>query len=477
MSSDIERLLAEAADDSDQPPQTDVDDLLVRARRSVRRGRIATVSTAVLTTAAIVGGVAAWSSARTESEGPAGPPKGQTITMDVRTGRIIDNETGATVVPPPPVSPLSDAEILKRCQQYDGENVIFNQEHDANSYDQAGKIDARWKVVVKSGDRSLLSAMFLAPDKSIVATCTMDAPGRPWTNGRLSTTVVMLHSQHNLPQAVENWLRVPVPGATRVLVDVAGETSPREALVGAEGFFVLGYTGDKTKRLIVNRVRAYDADGKKVWELVEKAPPTPSPPPTVDPSVTIKTAEPVVPAVVLTKDPETGKPLVAPPPVSPLPDDEIRAGCKKADDAYLAGSGRNQAGDRRTYDAGPITPDWPVVLKTGTGGDFTALLVSPARNVLAWCHTLARGDYDYSRSGVQADGKFAGNFEWGMVPDGVAQIVVDLPKTGPTRALISNGYYIWGLTGGNSDIQQVRVRGFDAQGNKVYDERRQVDAS
>ena len=54
---------------------------------------------------------------------------------------------------------------------------------------------------------------------------------------------------------------------------------------------------------------------------------------------------------------------------------------------------------------------------------------------------------------MQADGKFADNFDFAMVPDGVAQIVVDLPKQGPTRALISNGYYIWGLTGGNSDIK------------------------
>ena len=46
---------------------------------------------------------------------------------------------------------------------------------------------------------------------------------------------------------------------------------------------------------------------------------------------------------------------------------------------------------------------------------------------------------------------------------------MDLPKTGPVQALISNGYYIWGLTGGNSDIKNVRVRGYDAQGKKVYD--------
>jgi hypothetical protein len=62
------------------------------------------------------------------------------------------------------------------------------------------------------------------------------------------------------------------------------------------------------------------------------------------------------------------------------------------------------------------------------------------------------------------------------VPDGVAQLVVDLPKQGPTRALISNGYYIWGLTGGNSGIQSVRVRGYDAQGKQVYTAKKDVDA-
>ncbi len=75
MSTDIERLLAAAADDTDQPLTTDVDDLLVRARRSVRKTRIATVSTAVLTTGVIIAGVATWSANRNESTGPADGPR------------------------------------------------------------------------------------------------------------------------------------------------------------------------------------------------------------------------------------------------------------------------------------------------------------------------------------------------------------------------------------------------------------------
>jgi hypothetical protein len=151
------------------------------------------------------------------------------------------------------------------------------------------------------------------------------------------------------------------------------------------------------------------------------------------------------------------------------------------DDIYfkdLDRGGANPA-DSVIKAAGPVTKDWKVALKTGTGDKLTTVLISPDQRVFAWCHLLtpsAKGAYDYTRGAVQADGKFADHFDFEMVPDGVAQIIVDLPKQGPTRALISNGFYIWGLTGGNSGIQKVRVRGFDAQGKKVYDKQQQVDA-
>ncbi|TDD14057.1 hypothetical protein E1218_33635 [Kribbella turkmenica] len=191
----------------------------------------------------------------------------------------------------------------------------------------------------------------------------------------------------------------------------------------------------------------------------------------------IELAAPITPQVVLTEDPATGKPLRPVPPVSPVGDDSIRTRCKTPDDAYFSSGGPMPGQDARTYDAGRITPDWKVVLKTGTGIDFTALLVSAGDNVVAWCHMYGQADhYDYGRSAVPATGKFGVGLEWGQVPDGVAQIVVDLPS-GPVRALISNGFFLWGLTGGNSDVKNVRVRGFDAQGKQVYDARHDVDAS
>jgi hypothetical protein len=488
---DLEDLLAAAADDTDRPARYTVDDIVRRGRRSVRRSRIAIVSTAAFTTIAVIGGLTAWSNTLNQSDGPAGTPKNQTITVDAKTGRVVDNETGKTAQAPPPVSPLSDAEVLKRCKQYDKENVEFNKEHNANTYDKAGVIDARWTVVVKSGDQNRLEALFLAPDKSIVASCTMDGPERPKTNGRYSTTKaywVGKSSKDQRPQAVQVNVLVPVAGATHVLVNLAGEAEPRLALVGPEGFYTLGYPtwGDAYKATgktsseewqpSVQRVRAYDSAGKRLydWKYQKVELPKPTPIPA---GVKIQLQAPITPEVELTKDPETGKPLVATPPVSPESDDRIRTRCKKPDDAYFKDSAKGGSGDRRTIDAGRITPDWKVVLKTGTGIDFTALLVSPGDNVLAWCHMYDKADhYDYSRSGVPATGKFGISMEWGQVPDGVAQIIVDLPKTGPVKALISNGYFIWGLTGGNSDLENVRIRGYDAQGKKVYDAKHTVDA-
>jgi hypothetical protein len=482
---DIEDLLAKAADDKDQPLRYSVDDILDRGRRSVRRGRIAVVSTAVLTTVAVIGGLTAWSNTLNQSDGPAGTPKNQTITIDTKTGRVVDNESGTTAQAPPPVSPLSDAEVLTRCKQYDKEYVDANTERGSNTFDKAGVIDARWKVVVKSGDQQRLQALFLAPDESIVSSCTMEGPKRPKTNGRYSTTESFKLGDDNQPQAVRAHLRVPVTGAAYVLVNLYGEAAPRLALVGQGGFYTLGNptweqhykpsenASPEDWQPAVQRVRAYDASGKRVYDWkyqkVERPKPTPIPA-----DVKILLQPPVKVEVELTNDPETGKPLAVTPPVSPESDDRIRTRCKKPDDAYFKSG---SAGDQRTIDAGKITPDWRVALKTGTGTDFTALLVSPGNNVVVWCHMYGEGDsYDYSRVGVPATGKFGVNLEWGQVPDGVAQLIVDLPETGSVKALVSNDFFIWGLTGGNSVIKNVRVRGYDAQGKKVYDARHDVDA-
>ncbi|MFC9688942.1 hypothetical protein ACFTSF_10410 [Kribbella sp. NPDC056951] len=495
MSNDIERLLATAADDTDQPLHTDIDDILARGRRSVRRTRIAVASTAVLTTLAIAGGVTVWQGTLHQSEAPAKTPKNETITIDAKTGRITDNESGIQAALPPLVSPLSDADVLSRCRKFDSQYVQSNKERGSNSYDKAGPIDARWKVLVKSGDTKRLQALFLAPDRSIVANCTMEGPERPTMHGRYSTSIIpypkgIEGNPDPRPQVVENGIKVPTAGVTQVLVNLAGESAPRQALVGPEGYFTLGYPEWEQMHKIdpnskewdnyeptIQRIRAYDASGKRVydWKYVKVEPPKPK---QIPADVKIKTADPIEPRTVLTKDPENGKPLAVVP-FSPLSDEQVRTECKKPDDAYIDGG--KGSGDERPYDAGRISPDWKVALKVGGDKRFTALLVSPGQNVLAWCYRAEQGAYDYTRTGVGADGTFGDPVKdefnmWATVPDGVAQIIVDLP-TGPVRAAISNGYYLWGTTDGSENFKKVRVRGYDADAKLVYDKKITVDAS
>ncbi|GAA1132670.1 hypothetical protein GCM10009630_33350 [Kribbella jejuensis] len=464
MNSDIERLLAAAADDTDHPLSTDVDELLIRARRSVRKTRIATVSTAVLTTAVIIAGAATWSAARHESTGPANGP---TVTIDPKTGTITGDETGRAVLPPPPVSQLSDANLRDQCKPADQEYLDFLRERVANSDDKGVPLGPAWKLEVKAGTGTRVQALFLSPDRSIVSTCTLTGVGQAQSYGRISTEG-MKNSEGSIVGT-----RVP-PRVREVLVDLDGETQPRQALLGADGFYTLGLDAQNKN---VRRVRGYDADGRKVYEYTQPTLPTAATArPSLPSNVTVKTAEPITPDAVMTKDPLTGKALVPAPPVSPLTDDQVRTRCAEVDAIYF---GKGHQPDPVIDAAGPVDKNWAVALKTGTGNKLTAVLISPDRRVYAWCHMLgvtAKGAYDYTRGAVQADGKFAETFDFGMVPDGVAQLVVDLPKQGPTRALISNGFYIWGLTGGNSDIQKVRVRGYDAHGKQIYDIRKDVDA-
>ncbi|MFI5735753.1 hypothetical protein ACIA49_36920 [Kribbella sp. NPDC051587] len=491
MSNDIERLLTAAADDTDQPLNTDIDAILARGRRSVRRGRLAAGATATLTAVAVIGGFTVWSNTLDQGEGPAGAPKSETITVNTKTGQVVDNESGTTATAPPPVSPLSDAEVLKRCVK--ASPMSFKR----TVADKAGPVDARWKVILKSGDQNRLRALFLAPDKSIVFGCTMKDAKGPIEFGRYSTVLPGTPDPDNAPsgpQAATAAVMIPAEGVARVLVNIAGEKAPREALVAAGGFYTIGYpdwmTTDKSNydaklgRFIppVQRIRAYDANGKRVyeWKYIKPAPPV-----QVPPDVKIKTADPIVPRTVLTKDPETGKPLAVVP-TSPLSDEQVRTRCKKPDDAFFDGPGfglpkPDPDVDQRINDAGRISPQWPVALKVGSDKRFTALLVSPGQNVVAWCYRAEKDAYDYTRHGVNADGTFGDPVKdefsnWALVPQGVAQIIVDLP-TGQVRAAISNGYYLWGTTGGSENFKKVRVRGYDADAKLVYDQRITVDAS
>jgi hypothetical protein len=251
VSTDIERLLAAAADDTDQPLHTDLDHLLTRGRRSVRNRRIATVSTIALTTAVIIGGITAWPDLQASPE-PAGPTPTKTITIDTRSGKIMQ--------PRPPVSPLAAATIIQRCTPLDGEWLESMPERGASPLDKAGPIDGTWKVALKMGTGDKFFAVLLSPDRTVAATCTLF--GSSMYSSESSYARTPLAGTFNGRRPADQF-QGPAT-LHRVFADGPGNTL-REALVGSDGFFSFGLaqSGPGLTRV---QARGYDADGKLVME-------------------------------------------------------------------------------------------------------------------------------------------------------------------------------------------------------------------
>ncbi|TDW22214.1 hypothetical protein [Kribbella kalugense] len=262
MNNDIEHLLATAADDTDRPLKTDVDDLLVRARRSVRRTRIAAASTAVLTTATIIGGVAVWSGGVPNTAQPAGGP---TNTV------AIDPDTGKPIAPPPPVSPVSDREVIGRCMAKETE---FNRAmHRDPASVAGGPLTFKWTVAVKSSDAHVLEAILVAPGSGVADVCYINStPGSPSWSGQRPRLTQPPASGTVYRAGYIQGVRVPSE-VTKVLVDVPGEPQVRQARMGADGFYTLGVTpsrgpGSPPAPKTKPRIRGYAADGRKVLDRV-----------------------------------------------------------------------------------------------------------------------------------------------------------------------------------------------------------------
>jgi hypothetical protein len=261
---DIEQLLIRAADDSDRPLNISMDDLLQRGRKSVRRRRFAVVATTTLAaTSVAVGATPAISALRgvepaAASQSAAAPG--------------LDHVTVVKALPPPPVSPVKDADVLRRCLPGDKESLDFNKTHKVNTFDKAGPLTAKWTLALKSGVSDAFMAIFVSPDRSIAATCySAGVKGGMAGTGivdRTSTTyVVPKNNPHNRPMSQQSGIQVP-ENVARVLVDVPGEKIPREALMSkGGGFYTIGWpTSDESKPAVIVRVRGYDAKNQPVFD-------------------------------------------------------------------------------------------------------------------------------------------------------------------------------------------------------------------
>lgn len=246
---DIEDLLAAAADDADQPLRNSVEDIVQRGRRSVRHRRLAAIATAGLTAAVVVTGVAVWQGDRHEGFGPA--------------------EFGKTK-PAPPVSPLADAEIIKRCGQNDKEWLESMDAMGAGEDDKAGPINTRWTVPLKTGQGDVFLAYLVSPDRNVIGTCHMK--GKTISTGESSYgRELMANQSDGLPEITapdapsrETWTRVP-PTVTRV-VAVPPTGQPWEALV-SNGFYAWGIPNPAGEQQVLVTIVGLDANGKVVFRV------------------------------------------------------------------------------------------------------------------------------------------------------------------------------------------------------------------
>jgi hypothetical protein len=164
MSSDIEDLLVDAADDSAEPMRHTVDDVVRRGRRGQRLRRISAVAVTAIAVAGVATAIAVLPGQDDEPPvaGLGLPSAETTISLDPKTGK-------ATEVLPAK-SALSDAEVIARCRPADGQYRQSAAKAGGGSESISG-----WKVALTQGAGSWVSAILVSPDQQRFAYCLDNA--------------------------------------------------------------------------------------------------------------------------------------------------------------------------------------------------------------------------------------------------------------------------------------------------------------
>lgn len=163
MSTDLETLLARAADDTDQPLAHSIEDVVRRGRRGRRLQRTGAVAASALTAGAVIAGVTVWTGAGAPKDDgiqPAGRPT-KTVTVDTKTGKVVQ----------PPPSTVSDAQIVARCRPLDEEFRTATQNGQNSRWGGGSDPLDHWQVVLTQGENTWFRAILRSPDGKREAYC------------------------------------------------------------------------------------------------------------------------------------------------------------------------------------------------------------------------------------------------------------------------------------------------------------------
>ena len=273
MTTEIEDLLAEAADDTAQPLHHSIDEVVRRGRRGVRLRRAGVAAVSAIAVGAVATGITTWSgdNATGGIQPAAGPATGQTPEPP-QTTVTIDVKTGKTLPLQPPPSKLTDAQIIKRCK-------VLDDQWQRGSHKAGGGTGSisGWKVAVNQAQGSWLRAILVSPDHRRWAVCQDNqGSGAPYDN--------YLREDLKWQKEFEVWTdgdgsEGPVPkGVARVTFQV-GNGVPAEATV--KNGFLLWYANLEVLEVRNKPIWAifYDAKGREVARFDSNAQnPDPGPP-------------------------------------------------------------------------------------------------------------------------------------------------------------------------------------------------------
>lgn len=272
MTTEIEDLLAEAADDTAQPLHHSIDDVIRRGRRGVRLRRAGVAAVSAIAVGTVATGITTWSGDNaTGGIQPAAGPTGQapeppqtTVTIDVKTGKTLPLQ--------PPPSKLTDAQIIKRCK-------VLDDQWQRGSHKAGGGTGSisGWKVAVNQAKGSWLRAILVSPDHKRWAVCQDNqGAGDPYDSYE--------REDLKLQKDFEVWSNrdgsaAPVPkGVARVTFQI-GNGFPSEATV--KNGFLLWYADLEYQAVRNKPIWAifYDAKSREVARFDSNAQnPDPGPP-------------------------------------------------------------------------------------------------------------------------------------------------------------------------------------------------------